>query len=362
MAELAAALGRDAEAADYRARERAARAAFQRDALRSSARALPRRRRHRSRLAAREPVSAGLRPGAGRARAGVTRVARRTRHGLLGLRRAVSAGRPLRERRRRRRRSRSSPRPPTAVGGTWSKAAPRSPGRRGTRSTSPTRTGTTPGAPRRPTCLSAVRARRAAAVAGLAPRPDPANPGHADTRGGDGPDAARTDSACSWVGGAGLTLTLASPPGTDRAGRAAGARRVAGGVQQREAAPGTSHRLALARGQRRVRCGSPWKRAVSVSESGARHAHRREPTFVPDGVVLMSRRVPRRFFLPPRLLESRGRVDAARAGRVRRPGRDLATADGAAPAAARRQLPRHPLRLPRRRRLDGDRRDARRAR
>ena len=54
-----------------------ARAAFQTQAVRCRARRLSRRRRHGSRLAAREPVPARLRPGAGRARSGVAGVARR---------------------------------------------------------------------------------------------------------------------------------------------------------------------------------------------------------------------------------------------------------------------------------------------
>ena len=98
MAELAAALGRDAEAADYRARERSARAAFQRE-LFDPARGLYRDGEgtdHAS--AARQPLPARLRPGAGGARGRRVGMAGQPRHGLLGLRRAVPAGGPLRAR------------------------------------------------------------------------------------------------------------------------------------------------------------------------------------------------------------------------------------------------------------------------
>ena len=101
MAELADALEKKADAAEYRARERSSRAAFQR-VLFDPARGLYRDGEGTgSRVAAREPLPAGLRARARGARGRRGGVAGPTRDGLLGLRGAVSARRPLRPRRRR---------------------------------------------------------------------------------------------------------------------------------------------------------------------------------------------------------------------------------------------------------------------
>ena len=98
---LARALGKDAEAKDYVARARATHAVFQEKLFDAGAGDLPRRRRHRSLLPALQPLPARLRAGAGGAPGECRRLGGGTRHGLLGLCRAIPARGPVRKRRRR---------------------------------------------------------------------------------------------------------------------------------------------------------------------------------------------------------------------------------------------------------------------
>ena len=102
MADLAAALGREAEAAEYRSRERSSRSAFQR-ALFDPARGLYRDGEGTDHVSAHAnlfPLAFGLVPAAHAA--GRVGMAGQPRDALLRLRGAVSARRPLRARHRRR--------------------------------------------------------------------------------------------------------------------------------------------------------------------------------------------------------------------------------------------------------------------